>query len=397
MGRSPCCDKVGLKKGPWTPEEDQKLLAYIEEHGHGSWRALPAKAGLQRCGKSCRLRWTNYLRPDIKRGKFSLQEEQTIIQLHALLGNRWSAIATHLPKRTDNEIKNYWNTHLKKRLAKMGIDPVTHKPKNDALLSIDGQSKSAANLSHMAQWESARLEAEARLVRESKLRSQSLQHQLCSSGFSSSSSASTPAQAGNKPEGPPISSRSLDVLKAWNGGWLKSTEGHNVGGELESPSSSLTFSGNAPPVMTSGLGESTMPMIEFVGSSGSSETGIVKEEGEQEWKGYESSVHLPEYKDGIENSMSFASSLHELTMSMEGTWTSESLRTSTDAIAEEGFTNLLLNTNSDDRSLSEEGGGESNNCEGNGGSGGDLYEDNKNYWNSILNLVNSSPSDSPMF
>jgi Myb-like DNA-binding domain len=45
MGRSPCCEKVGLKKGPWTPEEDQKLLAYIEEHGHGSWRALPAKAG----------------------------------------------------------------------------------------------------------------------------------------------------------------------------------------------------------------------------------------------------------------------------------------------------------------------------------------------------------------
>ncbi|KAL3501445.1 hypothetical protein ACH5RR_035894 [Cinchona calisaya] len=88
MGRSPCCDKVGLKKGTWTAEEDQKLLTYIERYGHGSWRALPAKAGLERCGKSCRLRWTNYLRPDIKRGKFSLQEEQTIIQLHALLGNR---------------------------------------------------------------------------------------------------------------------------------------------------------------------------------------------------------------------------------------------------------------------------------------------------------------------
>lgn len=114
MGRPPCCDKGGLKKGPWTPEEDQKLLVYIEEHGHGSWRSLPDKAGkeihtllfplppfsylslnqfqlptgLQRCGKSCRLRWTNYLRPDIKRGKFTLQEEQTIIQLHALLGNR---------------------------------------------------------------------------------------------------------------------------------------------------------------------------------------------------------------------------------------------------------------------------------------------------------------------
>ncbi|GAB2225732.1 hypothetical protein Droror1_Dr00006536 [Drosera rotundifolia] len=179
MGRSPCCDKVGLKKGPWTPEEDQKLLAHIEEHGHGNWRALPANAGLERCGKSCRLRWTNYLRPDIKRGKFSLQEEQTIIQLHALLGNRWSAIATHLPKRTDNEIKNYWNTHLKKRLLKMGIDPVTHKPKSHTLLSNDGShTKSAANLSHIAQWETARLEAEARLARQSKLRSNTSSHSV---------------------------------------------------------------------------------------------------------------------------------------------------------------------------------------------------------------------------
>ncbi|KAI5014833.1 hypothetical protein ZWY2020_056223 [Hordeum vulgare] len=170
MGRSPCCEKEGLKKGPWTPEEDQKLLSYIEQQGHGCWRSLPAKAGLQRCGKSCRLRWTNYLRPDIKRGKFSLQEEQTIIQLHALLGNRWSAIATHLPKRTDNEIKNYWNTHLKKWLAKMGIDPVTHKPRSDVPGGVESaagaqHAKAAAHLSHTAQWESARLEAEARLVR----------------------------------------------------------------------------------------------------------------------------------------------------------------------------------------------------------------------------------------
>ncbi|VAH48531.1 unnamed protein product [Triticum turgidum subsp. durum] len=147
MGRSPCCEKEGLKKGPWTPEEDQKLLSYIEQQGHGCWRSLPAKAGLQRCGKSCRLRWTNYLRPDIKRGKFSLQEEQTIIQLHALLGNRWSAIATHLPKRTDNEIKNYWNTHLKKRLAKMGIDPAheTEEEKNywNSILNLVNSSASA--------------------------------------------------------------------------------------------------------------------------------------------------------------------------------------------------------------------------------------------------------------
>ncbi|KAA0052727.1 transcription factor MYB34-like [Cucumis melo var. makuwa] len=123
MGRTPCCEKEGLKKGPWTPEEDQKLIDYIQKHGYGNWRTLPKNAGLQRCGKSCRLRWTNYLRPDIKRGRFSFEEEETIIQLHSILGNKWSAIAARLPGRTDNEIKNYWNTHIRKRLLRMGIDP----------------------------------------------------------------------------------------------------------------------------------------------------------------------------------------------------------------------------------------------------------------------------------
>ncbi|KAL5730701.1 hypothetical protein ACHQM5_003496 [Ranunculus cassubicifolius] len=133
MGRAPCCEKDGLKKGPWTPEEDQKLIDYIQIHGHGSWRTLPKNAGLQRCGKSCRLRWTNYLRPDIKRGRFSFEEEETIIQLHSILGNKWSAIAARLPGRTDNEIKNYWNTHIRKRLLRMGIDPVTHSLRLDLL------------------------------------------------------------------------------------------------------------------------------------------------------------------------------------------------------------------------------------------------------------------------
>jgi hypothetical protein len=89
MGRSPCCDEKGLKKGPWTPEEDQKLTDYISSHGHGSWKALPNHAGLNRCGKSCRLRWTNYLKPDIKRGKFSEDEERKIINLHSVLGNKY--------------------------------------------------------------------------------------------------------------------------------------------------------------------------------------------------------------------------------------------------------------------------------------------------------------------
>ena len=88
MGRAPCCEKMGLKRGPWTPEEDKILVAHIHSHGHGNWRALPKQAGLLRCGKSCRLRWINYLRPDIKRGNFTDEEEQSIIQLHQLLGNR---------------------------------------------------------------------------------------------------------------------------------------------------------------------------------------------------------------------------------------------------------------------------------------------------------------------
>ncbi|XP_062030585.1 transcription factor MYB106-like [Rosa rugosa] len=160
----------GIRRGPWTPQEDKKLFAFVQQHGHGSWRSLPEKAGLQRCGKSCRLRWRNYLNPDIKRGNFSLQEDQTIILLHALLGNRWSAIAANLPRRTDNEIKNYWNTHLKKRLAKRGFDPVTHKPKTAIHASANGDDpKNLSNLSHMAQWETARLQAEGRFSRQSKL------------------------------------------------------------------------------------------------------------------------------------------------------------------------------------------------------------------------------------
>ncbi|KAJ4799659.1 Transcription factor MYB39 [Rhynchospora pubera] len=159
MGRSPCCDENGLKKGPWTPEEDQRLVDYITKHGHGSWRTLPKLAGLNRCGKSCRLRWTNYLRPDIKRGKFSQEEEQTILNLHSVLGNKWSAIATHLPGRTDNEIKNFWNTHLKKKLIQMGFDPMTHRPRTDFFAALP-QLLALASLHGLAD-PSIRLQAEA--------------------------------------------------------------------------------------------------------------------------------------------------------------------------------------------------------------------------------------------
>ncbi|KAK4748557.1 hypothetical protein SAY87_015143 [Trapa incisa] len=128
MGRQPCCDKLGVKKGSWTAEEDKKLIIFILNNHHCCWRVVPKLAGLRRCGKSCRLRWTNYLRPDLKRGLLTDAEEQLVIDLHARLGNRWSKIAARLPGRTDNEIKNHWNTHIKKKLVKMGINPVTHEP-----------------------------------------------------------------------------------------------------------------------------------------------------------------------------------------------------------------------------------------------------------------------------
>ncbi|WOL02344.1 hypothetical protein Cni_G11063 [Canna indica] len=128
MGRSPCCEKAHTNKGAWTKEEDEKLISYIKAHGEGCWRSLPKAAGLLRCGKSCRLRWINYLRPDLKRGNFTAEEDELIIKLHSLLGNKWSLIAGRLPGRTDNEIKNYWNTHIKRKLLSRGLDPQTHRP-----------------------------------------------------------------------------------------------------------------------------------------------------------------------------------------------------------------------------------------------------------------------------
>ncbi|XP_065850526.1 transcription factor MYB3-like [Euphorbia lathyris] len=108
--------KKEATRGVWTEEEDHKLSQIIQIHGPNKWKSLAAKAGLKRCGKSCRLRWMNFLRPNIKRGNISDQEEDLILRLHKLLGNRWSLIAGRLPGRTDHEIKNYWNSHLSKKI-----------------------------------------------------------------------------------------------------------------------------------------------------------------------------------------------------------------------------------------------------------------------------------------
>nr|TKW31091.1 LOW QUALITY PROTEIN: hypothetical protein SEVIR_2G082000v2 [Setaria viridis] len=133
MGRQPCCDKVG-----GHGRRRRTRSSFLVNNGQCCWGAVPKLAGLLRCGKSCRLRWTNYLRPDLKRGLLSPEEEKTVINLHAELGNR------PLPGRTDNDIKNHWNTHIKKKLRKMGIDPATHKPLQPAPPQPNEEEKAAA-------------------------------------------------------------------------------------------------------------------------------------------------------------------------------------------------------------------------------------------------------------
>ncbi|KAL8052880.1 hypothetical protein ABFX02_05G034300 [Erythranthe guttata] len=120
-------DHEELRRGPWTLEEDNLLIQYIRSHGEGSWNSSARFAGLKRTGKSCRLRWLNYLKPDIKRGNLSLQEQLLILELHSKWGNRWSKIAQHLPGRTDNEIKNYWRTRVQKQARQLKVDSNSKK------------------------------------------------------------------------------------------------------------------------------------------------------------------------------------------------------------------------------------------------------------------------------
>lgn len=115
-------EMMELRRGPWTVEEDYTLMNYIAKNGEGRWNSLARCAGLKRTGKSCRLRWLNYLRPDVRRGNITLEEQLLILELHSRWGNRWSKIAQHLPGRTDNEIKNYWRTRVQKHAKQLKCD-----------------------------------------------------------------------------------------------------------------------------------------------------------------------------------------------------------------------------------------------------------------------------------
>ncbi|KAF4348048.1 hypothetical protein G4B88_030684, partial [Cannabis sativa] len=104
-----------IRKGPWRAEEDEVLINHVKKNGPRDWSSIRSKGLLPRTGKSCRLRWVNKLRPDLKTGcKFSAEEERLIIELQAQVGNKWAKIATYLPGRTDNDVKNFWSSRKKK-------------------------------------------------------------------------------------------------------------------------------------------------------------------------------------------------------------------------------------------------------------------------------------------
>lgn len=108
---------AGGVKGPWDDEEDKYLVQLVGEHGPRNWRKI-ADMMTNRVAKQCRERWHHHLCPGINKTPFSEEEDAAIIRLQATIGNKWADMVREIPGRTDNSIKNRWNSTLKKRVLK---------------------------------------------------------------------------------------------------------------------------------------------------------------------------------------------------------------------------------------------------------------------------------------
>jgi myb proto-oncogene protein len=287
-----------------------------------------------------------------------------------------------LPKRTDNEIKNYWNTHLKKRLDKMGIDPMTHKPKADSFGSGSGHSKGAAHLSHMAQWESARLEAEARLVRESKV--------IIPNPPPNRLGSTASAQVSDKRSAaPPARPQCLDVLKAWQG-VVFSMFSVGSSDSLESPTSTLNFSENALAMIPLiGVQKNPTTTLAFATNNATLNRGATASEFDRgnQLECFEKLKETAQVTRNLDSSMA----IHDISpyASDHNAWFVDSSANENAPMGNiiDGFSEILVCNSLDPNPTCS--GENINDCYA-----GSLED---NYWNSLLNLVDASPTGSSVF